>query len=626
MLQLIRGTVGSWIVKGLFIILIVSFAIWGIGDIFRGHGPSNTVAEVGPVHISMGEVDQEFRKQVNRLRQMFGGRFDPDQARQLGLVEQSLGQLIERALFDLVARDAGLEAGDELVRRRIQQIPGFQNVQGQFEPELLRRALAANSLTEPGFIQMVREETGRELVVGALSAGVVVPKALAETLYRLREETRVVETVSLANAAMPDPGTPDEAEQTRFHEDRAVQFTAPEYRKLTVLALTVEEFGKTLEITEEDVRLSYEQRADEFQTPEHRTFRQVLVDTQDKAQKIADGARAQADDLDAAAKAEGAGTDILENVAEADLPELGSAVFAIDPNTVSEPLKSALGWHVIKVTKVTPGSTRKLEEVRERVARELRQDRAADGISRFANKIDDALAGGASLEEAAKTFGLTLTAVEAVDSTGLKPGGEKLEAVPELAQVLQTAFNLAEGSRSPMTELADNASFTVRVDGITPSRLRPLAEVRDQVIAGWKAERRAQTAEARAEELLNQLKAGASLEALAQAAGVPVEVSESLTRDGRKAGKVPQTLVAEIFRVAPGGAARAATGEGQVVARLKEIHAAEPAAGGEVLTKLTEELRRGMAADLVGQFTNALRVRYPVYVNESRVKQLSAAN
>ncbi|CAK0751024.1 peptidyl-prolyl cis-trans isomerase D [Azospirillaceae bacterium] len=626
MLQLIRGTVGTWVVKILFLFLIASFAIWGIGDIFRSHGTADTVAEVGPLKIRIADVDQEFRKEVNRLRRMFGGALDADQARQMGLMDQALEQLIERALFDQAARDAGLEAGDDLVKRRIQQIPAFRNAQGQFEAELLRRALASNSLTEPAFIQMIRGETGRELLVGAIAAGALPPKALSESLYRHREEKRIAETLTIADSVMPEPPTPDAAEQTQYHEDKTVRFTAPEYRSLSLIALTVDGFGKTLEITEDEVKASFDQRADEFQTAEQRSFQQVVVDGQDKAQKIADAARAAADDLAVAAKAEGVTVDSLDAVTAADLPELGSAVFAIDPNTVSEPLKSALGWHVIKVTKLVPATTRKFAEVHDEVAADLRRERAGDGISRFANRVDDALAGGATLEEVTARFAIPLIRLDAVDSAGLRPDGSAVDGIPDLAQILQTAFSLAQGGRSPMTELADNSWFTVRVDSLTPSHLRPLEEVRDQVIAGWKAEQRAKAAAAKADEILAQLKAGATVEAVAKANTLPAATTEPLTRDGRAAGKVPAALVATLFTLAPGEAAKAAGGDGQIVARLKEIQPADPAAAGEALTTLGEQLRQGVAADIIGQYTTALRARYRVRIDETRLKQLSAAN
>ena len=132
MLQALRSTVGSWIVKILFVLLILSFGVWGIGDIFRGR-TDTTAAQVGDVKISTVELDNAFRQEVNRLRQMLGGQIDAEQAKALGLVNQTLDQLIQRTLLSLAADDAGLRVGDPLVLGQLRAEPAFHNQLGQFD-------------------------------------------------------------------------------------------------------------------------------------------------------------------------------------------------------------------------------------------------------------------------------------------------------------------------------------------------------------------------------------------------------------------------------------------------------------------------------------------------------------
>ncbi|MEI7608456.1 MAG: SurA N-terminal domain-containing protein [Rhodospirillaceae bacterium] len=627
MLQLIRGTVGTWIVKGLFVLLIASFAIWGIGDIFRGRGPASSIAEIGPTKIAASELDQEVRKQINRLRPMFGGQFDLEQAKQMGLIGQTLDQMIQRALLDLAARDAGLNAGDELVRRRIQSIPGFRTPQGQFDPELLRRALAANSLSEGVLIGMIREETGRGLVMGAISAGAAAPAPLVDALYRFRQEKRVAETITLANDKMPEPATPDAAELTKYHEDKAVRFTAPEYRTLTVGLLTVDELAKTIEPTEDEIKAAFDARADEFQTGERRSFVQVLVDGEDKARAMAEKARALKGDLEAAAKAEGVEASSIGPAAESEVPEIGASVFALEAGIVPDPFKSDLGWHVVKVTKVEPAKTRTLADVRDQVVEQLRKDRAADAMPRFVNKVEDALAGGATLEEAAAKLRFPLLKVASSDSDGNAADGSKVKDVADLPAVLTAAFALTQGNRSPVTEGTDNNSFVVRVDAIAPSHLKPLAEVRDQVIAAWKGEQRAKAAAAKAEEIENQLKAGGTPESVARAAGAVASVTEPLTRTpSTGTTSLPPALLHSLFTLAPGGTARAPAADGQVVVRLKDIVPADPAAAAGAVKGLAESERKAVAEDLLTQFTDGLRLAYPVRINNEYIRTMFSSN
>ena len=627
MLQFIRGTVGTWIVKGLFVVLIASFAIWGIGDIFRGRGPASTIAEIGPTKIPASELDQEVRKQINRLRPMFGGQFDLEQAKQMGLIGQTLDQMIQRALFDLAARDAGLDAGDDLVRRRIQSIPGFRNQQGEFEPELLRRALAANSLSEGTLIGMIREEAERNLVLGAVSAGAGAPAPLVDALYRFRQEKRVAETVTLANDKMPDPATPDDAELTRYHEDKAVRFTAPEFRALTVGLIATDDLAKTIEVTDDEIKAAFDARADEFQTGERRSFVQVLAETEDKARAIIEKARTLKGDLEAAAKAEGAEASTIGPAVEADIPEIGASVFALETGAIPDAIKSDLGWHVVEVTRIDPARTRSLADVRDTVVAQLRKDRAADAMPQFVNHVEDALAGGSTLEEAAAKYRFRLLKIASADSEGNTAEGAKVKDVPDLAAVLQAAFALVQGARSQVTEGTDGNSFVVRVDAVTPSHLKPLTEVRDQVIAAWKAEQRAKAAAAKAEEIENRLKAGDSPESVAGSAGAVAAVTEPLTRaPGPGGASLPPALLKALFTLAPGATAKAATADGQVVARLKSVTAADPATATGAVKSLADAELQEISSDLAAQFADGLRLVYPVRINSEYIRTMFSTN
>jgi peptidyl-prolyl cis-trans isomerase D len=635
MLQFIRGTVGTWVVKILFVLLIASFAIWGIGDIFRGRGPSTAIAEIGPTKIPASELDSEFRKQVDRLRPMFGGQLDMEQAKQLGLVDQTLDAIVERSLLDLAAQDMGLNTGDELVRRRLQQLPGFRNAHGEFDPELLRRALASNSMGEAALIDMIRAETGRQLVVGAVDAGAVVPEPMVDALYRFRNEKRVAETLTLANDHMPEPSAPDEAELTRVHEDKAIRFTAPEFRTLTVGLATVDDYAKTVEVTEDEIKAAYDTRADEFQVPERRSFDQVLTDTEDKAKAVAEKARAANGDLAAAAKAEGLDVTTVGLLAEADVPVIGASVFDLQADAIPDPFHSDLGWHVIKVTKIDPPHIHQLAEVRDDVIAQLKKSRAVDDMPRLANMLEDALAGGSTLAETAARYRIKLIRIEAVDSTGLKPDGSKVADAPDmaaglagnLATVLQTAFNLTQGNHSQVTSGADDSSFVVQVDAITPSRLKPLAEVRDQVVTAWKVDQRAAAADKLAGDILTQLKGGATIEAVAAATGAVAATTEPLPRSpGQDKGKLPAELTKQLFSLPLGGVAKATTADGQIVVRLKQIVPADPAAAAGLVAGLRDAEQRTVGSDLVAEFTVGLRDRFPVKINRERIDQMFSSN
>lgn len=626
MLQFIRTYAGSWVVKILFVLLIVSFAAWGIGDMIRTGGISSTVASVGKVEIDRAELDQEFRRQMERLRPMMGGNLTTEQARQFGLLDQSLSALVQRALYDQAARDAGISVGPDVVRQRIAEEPAFRNAQNQFDANQFRSVLRNNQLTEDGYVALLRRETARELVAGAVGAGVTPPKPLVQDLYRFRGERRVAEVVTLPNAAIGDVGVPDEAELTRYYEDHQVRFTAPEYRSLSIAQLSADEIAKDIQIPDNELRAAYDERADELGTPERRTVEMVLADDEAKAKQIAEAAKTKG--LTAAAK--DAGTDVitLDNVTRNELPEIGDAAFALAQGAVSDAVRSGLGWHVLTVTAIQPGATKSFEEARDQLLAELRKEKAMDSLYSIANRVEDQLASGAPLEEVAQAQSLPIAKIAAVDSSGKAPDGkDAAPGRPNFAAMVQTAFQLASGATSNLTEAPNNVFYAVRVDGVTPAAPKALAEVRDQAVAGWQDDKRAKLAGEKAQDIAAKLKQGseAAAQDVASQSGASFAMTTPFTRDARSVEGLPGELVRKLFEVKPGETVTSATADSQVVARLKEIIPADPPASDATLATVESTVAQGLESDIMAQFVNALRNSYPVEVHRNRIDQFFAS-
>jgi peptidyl-prolyl cis-trans isomerase D len=210
MLQAIRSKVASWVAKTLFVMLILSFAVWGIGDIFTQRTTLNPVATVGDTKVTPMQLDRAFRDLVAQYRQAFGPAFDVEQARQFGLVDQALDGLIRDALFDEAAKRLGLRVGDELVRTEITEIPAFRDASGRFSAAQFRFVLQQNQLTEQDVIGIVRRNLAQQALTGGLAAGAVAPGVLAEDLYRHRAERRVAEVIEITAARFADVPVPDE--------------------------------------------------------------------------------------------------------------------------------------------------------------------------------------------------------------------------------------------------------------------------------------------------------------------------------------------------------------------------------------------------------------------------------
>lgn len=628
MLQSIRSKATSWVIKVLFILLIASFAIWGIGDIFRGPGQQATVAKVGDTTISVAELNAEFRTQLDRLRPVFGGQLDADKARQLGLLDRSLDMLVGEALLQQEIRRLGIAVPEDSLRQRIGQVPGFRNEAGQFDPNRFRSILRQNGRSEAEFFATLRRDMTRDQLAGTLAAGVRAPATMSDTIYRFRNERRVADYVVVEAAKMPEPKAPEEAEQKAFLEQHKERFSTPEYRAFDLVRIDPAKLAADFKVPDDRLKEAYEQRLSEFKHPERRDVLQMAFKDEETAKRAADELAQGKDFLAVAKDVAGQGEDIVKLglVARADLakllPELAGPTFDLQAGAVTPPIKTALGWNIVKVDQIEPARTESFEEARPRLLAELAREASPDAVTRLANKFEDERAGGGTIEEAAKRAGLEAVRIAAMDREGRGPDGQPVAGLPPGGAVERAVFDTAVNNDSPMVETSDGGVVFFRVSQATPPAVKPFEQVRDQLVQAIVAERRLTAAREAAEAIRDKVKAGTAL-ATAAGEGLEVKTTAPFTRDDRAAFSRPAlSLVAELFKLKPGDATVSQSGSGYIVAQLKTVTPADPAADAAGLTQVADSLRQSLGTDVYAQFNSALRDRYGVDVKQAVIDKM----
>jgi peptidyl-prolyl cis-trans isomerase D len=622
MLQAIRSKASSLVVKIMFGVLIVTFGIWGIGDIFRNRGTDTSVATVGDRKIDAQELSLAVRQDAERLRQALrGAPLDNEQLKQLGIVDNALQQLINRNLVDLEIKRLNLAVGDDAVRQLIRSNPGFQNESGAFDPARLRAYAAAQHMTVPQFEATLRADLVRLQLNQAVSDGFSAPPELVDALYRSRAEKRVAEVLTLPESAAGDPGKPSESDITAYYDQHQDDFRVPELRSFDLGVLLLDDVAAAIKVPEDKLRDEYQNRLGEFHTPEERSFQQILLPDEAKA-KAAAAELAQGKDFAQVAKDFGAAPDTLDLgfFKKDDLPAaLGGPAFALKEGESTAPIQDTLGWHILHLTQIKPETTQPFEEVKDKLAKEVARDMAGDQIAKLANQIDDALAGGAALDEVAQRFGLKLSKIENVDANGSGADGKPVELPSGSADILKTAFNTGEGQTSPLNELGENGYYVLHVDKVTPASVKPLDEVREQVIDRWQQEKRDEALAKLAQSIVDEVKAGKKLAEIAAARKLQVYTTEPLQRSARDA-KLPPALVADIFAAKPGAAVSGKGNDGYVVAQVKDVQPPDPVKDAEQMKQFAERgLTPSMRDDLLQEFDQALRSRYPVTIDQSAV-------
>ena len=561
---------------------------------------------------------------LDRLRAQLGGSIDPAQAKQLGIVDAVLGQLVDRELLDQEVAHLRLDMSDDVIRSAVMSNPAFIGPDGKFNREQFNEVLGANHLTEDGLIARLRQEIPRGDLLQALTAGVVVPRPVIDAIYRYRNETRVADVVSVPLSAAANMAPPTDDQLTKFYNDHPDMFRAAEYRSFTVASLAVSDLEGGIKISDDQLKAAYQDHKDDFNVPEERDVQQILAPTEDKA-KAVEAALAGGEDFQKAAT-EIAGQDPstvdLGLVKEDDLPkELAQPTFGLPLNKPSDPIKSELGWHIVRVVKIEPPKTMSFDDAKDQLTKQVIAEKVADQLDDIANKADDALAGGASLADVAKKFGLKLTTIADTDASGRDQAGKPVTLPVGMQEVLKTAFDTNANETSRITAIEDAAIFAVHIDKVTAPAVKPLADVKDQAVAAWQAQEKQDAVKKEASDIADAVKNGTPLAQAASAKGLSVTTSPPLPRRPAGPTAVSVAIIPKLFAAKIGDTVSADDPAGAYVAQLKEIKSPDSTPDDQVKA-LTTELGNSARYDLVGEFTDALKKRFPVTIHHDAVDRL----
>jgi peptidyl-prolyl cis-trans isomerase D len=628
MLQAIRSKAGSFVVKGLFVLLILIFGIWGIGDIFRTRPTDTVIATVGDQHIQAEDLQTAMRRELERLHTRFGASVDIQQAKKLGIIGDVLDALIDSRLLDQETRRLRLEVSDEVIRNAITSNAKFRTPDGRFDRAIFNAALAENHFTEDQFVTLMRREIPRNDLQQALVLGATAPQSMVDLLFRYRNEKRVADIVTLLIDDAGDVGQPSEADLTAFYDGHQDLFRAPEYRGFTLASLSPSDIAQGIEIPEAKLKEEFDERQDEFQTPEQREVQQILAPSEEKVKEAEAALAAGKDWNDVAIQVAGQNPDTIELglMKREELPRvLADIAFELPLDKPSEAVKTPLGWHILRIVKIEPAVTQTFEQAKPKLEAQLTHDEAVDRIYKVANRVDDALAGGMTLEDATAKFELKKTEIAAADIGDHDPGGKPVALPVPATEVLKLVFGTNEGQTSRVTEGPDGTIFMVRVSKVIPPTIKPVAEVKDQAVAAWQGDKRRERVAKTAEELAAAVKQGARLAAVAAEKGLKVTTSPPLLRRpggvDAKLETTPPALVAKLFEAKPAEVVIAADAAGSYVAQLGEVQV-EETPSTSAMADLSLNLNQGLRMDLAAEFTQALRARFPVEIRREAVDGL----
>jgi len=627
MLRGIHKASSTWLGRGIMAVimggLVISFAIWGIGDIFRGFG-LNSAIKIGGTEISIEQFRQFYTERLQQLGRQVGRPITTDQARATGIAQQVIGQLVAETTLDEQAKALHLGISNAEIATRITNDPNFRGITGAFDRDRFEQIIRQAGFTETRFVEDQRRVILRRQIALSIGGDFLVPVTAMKAINQYQNEKRAIAYLALGPAQAGDIPSPTPEVLSKYFEERKILFRAPEYRKITVLAMSPADLAKPDAVSDADAKSYFEQHKASYGAPERRELKQIVFQKPEDAaaahERIAKGASFADVAKERGLKDSDVDVGMVTKAGVID-PAVADAAFALKSGDVSAPVSGRFGTVLLQVGKIEPGNQKTFEEVAPQIKLEIAETRAKTEIGNLRDKFEDERAAGSTLAEAAKKFGLKSRTIDAVDRSGRGPDEKPIADLPTKPDVIGAAFSSDVGVDNDPLQLPTGGYLWFDVTGITPARDRTLEEVKDKVEARWRDDEIAKRLQAKADDMVGKLNAGTALDQLATESGIKVVTAADLQR-GKPGGFAPAKLVEAAFKT-PKGVPASAEGD-QAAARFvfRVTDVVDPSLDPIASKQLTTSLQSSYSDDAVGAYVTRLETDLGVTFNQQALNQV----
>jgi len=624
MLDALKKYASGWVAQLLLAILVLSFAVWGVSDVFTGFG-RDAIASVGSTEVPLSEFQRRYDVAIQSVSRQIGQTLTREQAVRYGVPNQVLAQLVYEATLDHAAGQMGLGLSNKMLGQEIADDPTLVGPSGKFDRNYLNQAIAAQHMTEDDFIINRRAAYIRDQLVAALTGDFAVPDVYMQAIHDYTSEQRTVSYLVVPAPPASAIAEPSETDLSTYFEAHKADWRAPEFRAIQYFTLTPDQIADPSAVSDADAKQRYDEQQARFAKPEKRQVEQIVF--KDSA------------DAAAAAAALNSGTTFDQLIAQRNLkpsdvdlglitrdkiidPTVADAAFSLPDGGTSGVVDGKFGPVIVHVTKIEPAVVTSFDDAKATLKKEIARERAANDIVNLHNSIEDARAGGATLAEAASKYDLKLMTINAVDAKGNGPDGKPVADLPN--GLLKAAFQADAGAENDPIQPDRESYAWYQVTNITQPRDRLLGEVHDQVVAAWKNEQRAKKLAAEAAAIKTRLDGGEAMATVAADLSLTSKTGETVTRLSKPTDDLSADAVSQIFSEPKSTAAVVAGAKAMtdIVFTVDDITTPAYFSGAQDLARIDKQMSQQIADDTLAIYAAQLRSRTEVRLNQAALKQV----
>lgn len=540
MLQSIRDNSQGIVAKIIVGLIAVTFALFGVESLVSLTAPSNAPATVNGAEISQQELYQGVQLQRRQMLSQMGDDADPALLDENLISNMVLESLIEQSILVQSAENQGLSFSDAMIDQLILTTKDFQQ-DGKFNRAQFESVLRNAGLTPLMYRALVHKEkvTEQERIAFMLSA-FTLPSEL-KTVAQLDSQTRDLRYFTLPADPVRESVSVGDAEIANYYETNSGQFLTDEQVAIEYLLLDRSALEASINISEDQLQNAYQLMVDNFQAQELRHSAHILVEISDEQDDAA--AKAKADALSAKiaagesfgelAKAESddpasaeMGGDLGVNEKGVFSPEFENALYALDANGVSSPVRTEFGYHIIKLVEVVASETPSFDEAKAELQRDLLNELSEEEYVSQLERLADIAFSSGDLIEPADTLELTIQKTELFSRSGNE---DPITSNPKVLGVAFDAELIKEGLNSTPVELDSGRALVLRIVDHQLPREKTLEEVSDRIKESLVEEKAAVALTAQATDIIAKLKQGDAIDTLTQ--GNSVVTKAGVTRN-----------------------------------------------------------------------------------------------
>jgi peptidyl-prolyl cis-trans isomerase D len=540
-------------------LLMLGFIVTGVGtpSSLAGLGGGGTdLASVGSKTIGATEMKAKLSSAIKNLRQQ-NPTLDMPTYLKSGALENMINELTQIIGVSLFGENNGMIISRKLVDGRIASIPAFAGATGNFSDDTYKRMLAENDMDEGRFRSEVAASITQQHMLTPVAAAPYVPKSFALVYGSMKLQQRTGLVITLPASAFIDKTVPSDADLNKFYQNNAGRYTVPELRVVRYARFDRSRFEGKVAPTEKEVQDYFGQNAQRFASKETRGLTQVIVQDGASATKIAAAAKAGGS-MAAAAKASGVDALTIAPIEQGPLSgqssvAVAAAVFAAKSGTVVGPIKSGLGWHVIKIDVVNVSGGKTIDQARPEIVKELTKVKTDEAVQNFADGLDDMTSDGKTFDEVVKANGLTAEATPRLDQAGLSPDNKEFKLTPDLSPLLKEAFGMDPEEDATTATLGEGRFVFFKLAEIVPTAPRPLAQIKTQVTEDFIADRASRAARTAAEGIVAKVNRGVPLGTALAEAGAHLPAPQKISAkylEMRQAGEKAPPPIRALFEIA----------------------------------------------------------------------------